>query len=145
MLQTLDTLWKEHLSTMDHLRQGIGLRSYAAKNPKQEYKREAFALFEGFLSNLKHDVARILSHLQIREESDVEAMERQRQESAEQDMQYKHDDASAIAGSTDAEAPAGESSAPFVRDGAKVGRNDPCPCGSGKKYKQCCGSLSKTA
>jgi len=145
MLQTLDTLWKEHLSTMDHLRQGIGLRSYAAKNPKQEYKREAFALFEGFLSNLKHDVARILSHLQIREESDVEAMERQRQESAEQDMQYKHDDASAIAGSTDAEAPAGEGSAPFVRDGAKVGRNDPCPCGSGKKYKQCCGSLSKTA
>ncbi len=145
MLQTLDTLWKEHLSTMDHLRQGIGLRSYAAKNPKQEYKREAFALFEGFLSNLKHDVARILSHLQIREESDVEAMERKRQESAEQDMQYKHDDASAIAGSTDAEAPAGEGSAPFVRDGVKVGRNDPCPCGSGKKYKQCCGSLSKTA
>lgn len=146
MLQTLDVLWKEHLSTMDHLRQGIGLRSYAAKNPKQEYKREAFALFEGFLDNLKHDVARILSHLQIREESDVEAMERQRQQAAEQEMQYKHEDASAMTQpEQETEGPEGETHEPFVRDGVKVGRNDPCPCGSGKKYKQCCGSLSKSA
>lgn len=146
MLQTLDVLWKEHLSTMDHLRQGIGLRSYAAKNPKQEYKREAFALFEGFLDNLKHDVARILSHLQIREESDVEAMERQRQQAAEQEMQYKHEDASAM--SQPEQEPGGhegETHEPFVREGVKVGRNNPCPCGSGKKYKQCCGSLSKSA
>ena len=91
-------------------------------------------------------MARILSHLQIREESDVDAMERQRQQSAEQEMQYKHDDASAMApeGPED-EAGEAESHTPFVREGSKVGRNDPCPCGSGKKYKQCCGSLSKTA
>lgn len=145
MLQTLDTLWKEHLQTMDHLRQGIGLRSYAAKNPKQEYKREAFALFEVFLNNLKHDVARILSHLQIREESDVEAMERQRQEAAEQEMKYQHEDASAMAEAPETNVAEGETHTPFVREGAKVGRNDPCPCGSGKKYKQCCGSLSRTA
>ncbi|MEZ5524634.1 MAG: preprotein translocase subunit SecA [Pseudomonadales bacterium] len=146
MLQTLDVLWKEHLSTMDHLRQGIGLRSYAAKNPKQEYKREAFALFERFLDNIKHDVLRILSHLQIREESDVEAMERQREQAAQQEMQYQHEDASAMADhDVAAETPEGEPQTPFVRDGVKVGRNDPCPCGSGKKYKQCCGSLSKTA
>jgi len=144
MLQTLDMLWKEHLSTMDHLRQGIGLRSYAAKNPKQEYKREAFSLFEGFLQNLKHDVARILAHLQIREESDVDALERQRQQAAQQEMEYKHDDASAMP-AQEPETLADGSAAPFVRDGSKVGRNDPCPCGSGKKYKQCCGSLSKTA
>lgn len=144
MLQTLDTLWKEHLSTMDHLRQGIGLRSYAAKNPKQEYKREAFSLFEGFLHNLKHDVTRILAHLQIREESDVDAMERQREQAAQQKMEYKHDDASAMS-SQEPETQADGSPAPFVRDGSKIGRNDPCPCGSGKKYKQCCGSLSRTA
>ena len=144
MLQTLDVLWKEHLSTMDHLRQGIGLRSYAAKNPKQEYKREAFALFETFLNNIKHDVSRILAHLQIRAESDVEAMERQREEAAQQEMQYQHDDASAIASESPEGADA-EGHTPFVRNGEKVGRNDPCPCGSGKKYKQCCGSLSKSA
>ena len=136
MLQTLDTLWKEHLSTMDHLRQGIGLRSYAAKNPKQEYKREAFSLFEGFLHNLKHDVTRILAHLQIREESDVDAMERQREQAAQQKMEYKHDDASAMS-SQEPETQADGSPAPFVRDGSKIGRNDPCPCGSG--------SLSRTA
>jgi preprotein translocase subunit SecA len=146
MLQTLDTLWKEHLSTMDHLRQGIGLRSYAAKNPKQEYKREAFSLFEAFLDNLKQDVTRILSHLQIREESDVEAMERQRELAAQQEMEYKHDDATAMASDApEGETTEDESHTPFVRGGEKVGRNDPCPCGSGKKYKQCCGSLSKTA
>ncbi|MEH6358203.1 MAG: preprotein translocase subunit SecA [Pseudomonadales bacterium] len=145
MLQTLDVLWKEHLATMDHLRQGIGLRSYAAKNPKQEYKREAFTLFEGFLQNLKHDVTRILSHLQIRAESDVEAMERQRQDAAQQEVEYTHEDASAITADGPQAADEGaETAAPFVRGGSKVGRNDPCPCGSGKKYKQCCGSLSKT-
>jgi preprotein translocase subunit SecA len=150
MLQTLDVLWKDHLATMDHLRQGIGLRSYAAKNPKQEYKREAFNLFESFLYNIKHDVVRILSHLQIREESDVDALERQRQQAAEQEMKYTHDDASAVA----ADAPPGKAkkaaaqgsglATPFVRGAVKVGRNDACPCGSKKKYKQCCGRISST-
>ncbi len=143
MLQVLDTLWKEHLATMDHLRQGIGLRGYAQKNPKQEYKREAFQLFQDLLESLKRDVIRFLSHIQIQRDEDVEALERERREAqAKKQMEFQHAESSALA---EAGADAGgeeEQHSPFVRDGRKVGRNEPCPCGSGKKYKHCHGSLS---
>jgi len=144
MLQVLDTLWKEHLATMDHLRQGIHLRGYAQKNPKQEYKREAFDLFQQLLTSIKQDVIRIICHVQVQKPEEVEEMERQRQAQHEQEqMQYRHDDASAMPSDQPQQAEEGEEVAeqPFVRDGAKVGRNDPCPCGSGKKYKQCHGKL----
>ncbi|MBY4676591.1 preprotein translocase subunit SecA [Marinobacterium arenosum] len=146
MLQVLDTLWKEHLQTMDHLRQGIHLRGYAQKNPKQEYKREAFQLFQELLENIKRDVIRILSHVQVRQPEDVEEMEQQRREQAErQQMNYQHEQAGAMAAaesSDEGEAEADTAVATYVRSEAKVGRNDPCPCGSGKKYKQCHGKLS---
>ena len=145
MLQVLDNLWKEHLATMDQLRQGIHLRAYAQKNPKQEYKREAFELFESMLSSLKHDVVRFLANVQIQRECELEQLEQQRrEEEAAKQMQFKHDEASAI-GSVDAdesEAATAAEVAPFVREEKKVGRNEPCPCGSGKKYKQCHGKLS---
>ena len=149
MLQILDTLWKEHLQTMDHLRQGIHLRGYAQKNPKQEYKREAFQLFQELLDNIKQDVVRILSHVQVRQPEEVEAMEQQRREQAErQQMNYQHEETSAMgegagAGSQQPETAQNEAGAeqPFTRETPKVGRNEPCPCGSGKKYKQCHGKL----
>tara|TARA_E500000178_G_scaffold94116_3_gene93060 strand:- start:6086 stop:8785 length:2700 start_codon:yes stop_codon:yes gene_type:complete len=144
MLQVLDGLWKEHLQTMDQLRQGIHLRAYANKNPKQEYKREAFELFQGLLERLKHDVIRILSQLQIKRQDEAEEIERQRREqAAKQELAFQHAHVSAVpTDSTDAEEKASEPQQPVVRSGAKVGRNDPCPCGSGKKYKQCHGALS---
>jgi preprotein translocase subunit SecA len=144
MLQVLDTLWKEHLQTMDHLRQGIHLRGYAQKNPKQEYKREAFQLFQQLLDNIKHDVVRILSHVQVRQPEEVEAMEQQRREqAARQQMNYQHEESSAMGEESDAEAQEQSATAePYTRDGRKVGRNEPCPCGSGKKYKQCHGKLA---
>ena len=143
MLQVLDTLWKEHLATMDQLRQGIHLRAYANKNPKQEYKRESFELFERLLDRLKYEVIRFLSHVQVQRQDEAAELERQRREAAaRQQMAFEHAQASAVA----AEAPeAGtESERPQTvkRDTPKVGRNDPCPCGSGKKYKQCHGALS---
>lgn len=143
LLQVLDTRWKEHLAAMDHLRQGIHLRGYAQKNPKQEYKRESFELFQDMLGNIKHDAIRILSHVQVQQESDVEEMERRRREAqAEQAYQYQHAESSAM-GSEDTSAEQDENAAqPFVREGRKVGRNEPCPCGSGKKFKQCHGKLS---
>lgn len=151
MLQVLDTLWKEHLQTMDLLRQGIHLRGYAQKNPKQEYKREAFNLFQTLLENIKRDVVRILSHVKVRQPEDVEAMEQQRREQAErQQMDFQHEqrtaaDAEQQAAQTQAEAEGeqavAEAPKTVVRDHPKVGRNDPCPCGSGKKYKQCHGRL----
>ncbi|WP_292952752.1 preprotein translocase subunit SecA [Neptuniibacter sp. UBA847] len=143
MLQVLDTLWKEHLQTMDHLRQGIHLRGYAQKNPKQEYKRESFHLFQELLDNIKRDVIRIICHVQVQQPEEVEAMEQQRREQAEkQQMDFTHSQSSAM--SEDSEAPEGseEQGETFVRDGKKVGRNEPCPCGSGKKYKQCHGKLA---
>jgi preprotein translocase subunit SecA len=128
---------------MDYLRQGIHLRSYAQKNPKQEYKREAFQMFTGLLDRIKIDVVSILSKVQVRAESDVAAVEEQRRSTAP--MQFRHDDASAMPAEAD-DAAAGEapesSAQPFVRDGRKIGRNEPCPCGSGKKYKHCHGKLS---
>ncbi|GIU33195.1 preprotein translocase subunit SecA [Shewanella schlegeliana] len=141
MLQTLDGLWKEHLSAMDHLRQGIHLRGYAQKNPKQEYKRESFELFQQMLESLKHDVISILSKVQVQAQSDVEEMEeRRRQEDAKIRRDYQHAEAEALVGAEESAALA--ATQPVVRDGEKVGRNDPCPCGSGKKYKQCHGKLS---
>ena len=145
MLQVLDSLWKEHLQTMDHLRQGIHLRAYAQKNPKQEYKREAFELFQQMLETLKHDVVRYLSHVQIRREDELEQIEQQRrEEEARKKMQFQHAEVSALEAAVDDEAgePTPAQPIPFVRDEPKVGRNDPCPCGSGKKYKQCHGKLS---
>jgi preprotein translocase subunit SecA len=143
MLQVLDQAWKEHLAAMDYLRQGIHLRSYAQKNPKQEYKREAFQMFTGLLDRIKIDVVSILSKVQVRAESDVAAVEEQRRSTAP--MQFRHDEASAIPAEP-GDAVAGEepetSAQPFVRGGRKIGRNEPCPCGSGKKYKHCHGKLS---
>jgi len=154
MLQILDGLWKDHLATMDQLRQGIFLRSYSGKNPKQEYKREAFALFQELLANLQREVIKVLSHVKVRQEDDADAIERQReQERSKATMQFMHQAASALSreNSEDADGdPAAAQAAqgvapapkqPFVREDKKVGRNEPCPCGSGKKYKLCHGKL----
>lgn len=138
MLQVLDQQWREHIATMDQLRQGIHLRSYAQKNPKQEYKREAFQLFIELLDRMKREVVTILSRVQVRSDEEVAALEEQRRRAADSDMEYQHDEASAMGGN----AVADEEHTPFVRDGRKIGRNEPCPCGSGKKYKQCHGRLN---
>ncbi|KUM53319.1 preprotein translocase subunit SecA [Rheinheimera sp. EpRS3] len=137
MLQSLDTHWKEHLAAMDHLRQGINLRGYAQKNPKQEYKREAFELFSTMLENLKVDVVGVLSRVQVRAAEDVEAVEDQRRKADAVPHDYQHAEAEHVGGEIPEDAPR----APVFRDQDKVGRNDPCPCGSGKKYKQCHGKL----
>ncbi|MDO6686919.1 MULTISPECIES: preprotein translocase subunit SecA [unclassified Agarivorans] len=136
MLQTLDQLWKEHLAAMDHLRQGIHLRGYAQKNPKQEYKRESYELFMQMLEALKLDVVSILSRVQVQAPEEVEAMEAKRREAEERAMKLRQQQSQ---GQTEESAEPGHT---VVRDGQKVGRNDPCPCGSGKKYKQCHGKLS---
>ncbi|HEX7329482.1 MAG TPA: preprotein translocase subunit SecA [Casimicrobiaceae bacterium] len=149
MLQTLDQHWREHLASLDHLRQGIHLRGYAQKNPQQEYKREAFELFSDMLDRIKQDVVKIILTVQVRSQEDVQAVE---PEPAVSNVRYQHaefDDALAHGGNGDAEAGAGGAEAavavaaapPFVRASQKVGRNDPCPCGSGKKYKHCHGRL----
>jgi preprotein translocase subunit SecA len=139
MLNILDSLWKEHLATMDHLRQGIHLRAYAQKNPKQEYKREAFELFEALLNNLKVEVIRFLARVEIRQEEDVDAVQEQRRKKEEErKVQYQHDQASAIGEVSEDTS----GSMPYTREGRKVGRNDPCPCGSGQKFKQCHGKLN---
>ena len=143
MLQVLDTLWKEHLATMDHLRQGIHLRAYAQKNPKQEYKRESFELFEQLLSSLKYDVVKFLSHVQIQHPDEAELIEQQRREAAEREkLAFQHAASSAMAEEA-AESRDSPEARPqtFTRQERKVGRNEPCPCGSGKKYKQCHGKL----
>ncbi|MDP5070875.1 MAG: SEC-C metal-binding domain-containing protein [Congregibacter sp.] len=148
MLQVLDTLWKEHLATMDHLRQGIHLRAYAQKNPKQEYKRESFELFQELLTSLKYEVVKFLSHVQIKKKNEAELIEQQRRNDAERaQLAFQHAQASGMspeAGGARAPGP-GQAEAtpaqPITRSEPKVGRNDPCPCGSGKKYKQCHGAL----
>jgi len=161
MLGQLDTQWKEHLAALDYLRQGIHLRGYAQKNPKQEYKREAFDMFGSMLEQVKHDVASIVSRVQFASREDIERMEAQR--AATNNIQAQHAEAqSAIAGPAaqsagaparapgmrssgppmSAEQPAAEAPPPFVRTDRKIGRNEPCPCGSGKKYKRCHGRLS---
>ncbi|MHB1300456.1 MAG: preprotein translocase subunit SecA [Burkholderiales bacterium] len=135
MLQSLDNHWREHLAALDHLRQGIHLRGYAQKNPKQEYKREAFELFSEMLESIRTDVTQNLLTVQIRSEADIEAVEAP---AALENVRYQHADFD------EALAPGEEAGEhqPFVRIGEKVGRNDPCPCGSGKKYKQCHGKLA---
>jgi len=142
MLQTLDTLWKEHLAAMDHLRQGIHLRGYAQKNPKQEYKRESFELFEGLLEALKTDVITVLSRVRVQQQEEVERMEEQRRAQAEAAARLAQTQHAAAQNplSEDAEPEEGAQQ-PMVRDERKVGRNEPCPCGSGKKYKQCHGKI----
>ena len=152
MLQILDQRWKEHLASMDYLRQSIHLRAYAQKQPKQEYKRESFELFQELLYNIKLDVVKLLSRVQIEAPSAVEQAERRRREEAEKRMRFSHQAASALeapakssaggdaASSAQAEPP--DKAAPFVRSDRKVGRNEPCPCGSGRKYKQCCGKVA---
>ncbi|GAB3286808.1 preprotein translocase subunit SecA [Parahaliea aestuarii] len=150
MLQVLDNLWKDHLATMDHLRQGIHLRAYAQKNPKQEYKRESFALFEQLLNSLKHEVVKFLSHVQIQRQDESALIEaRRRQEAEREKLAFQHAAATAMAAeaaaqqqSSAVEAGAAEGVPQTVtRNQPKVGRNEPCPCGSGKKFKQCHGKL----
>ncbi len=139
MLQTLDSHWKEHLAAMDYLRQGIHLRGYAQKNPKQEYKREAFELFNEMLERIKYEVVGVLSKVQVRAEEDVASVEQQRRTPVP--MQYQHEEVSALADDEQAAASDEQGVTTFVREGRKVGRNEPCPCGSGKKYKQCHGRM----
>ncbi len=134
MLNVLDQQWKDHLGNMDYLRQGIHLRGYAQKQPMQEYKRESFEMFTALLDNIQHEVVRILARVQVRAEEDVEAVETQRRQDTP--MEYHH------AGSPEASGRAAVHDEPFVREGRKVGRNEPCPCGSGKKFKQCHGKLA---
>ena len=144
MLQVLDTLWKEHLQVMDQLRQGIHLRAYANKNPKQEYKRESFELFAGLLQRLKYEVMRFLSFVQVKHADEAAAVEqRRRVTAAKQNMAFEHAEANPVASDPSAVAPSqAPPPQPMTRMEPKVGRNDPCPCGSGKKYKQCCGALA---
>ncbi len=146
MLHVLDTLWKEHLANMDHLRQGIGLRAYAQRNPKQEYKRESFVLFQDMLEKLKHEVTRVLFRLEPMTQEQFDAMEQQRQaeaELAQRKMRMQHEEVSALGAETQPEQPAQPAKQePMVRAHAKIGRNEPCPCGSGKKYKSCHGKLA---
>jgi len=140
LLDVLDRHWKEHLVAMDHLRQGIGLRGYAAKNPKQEYKREAFEMFGQMLEQIKIDVIGILAKIQVRTEADVEMAERKQEP---KQMTYNHPAApNALSGETGEEPAPEQSKQPFIRSERKIGRNEPCPCGSGKKYKQCHGRLN---
>ena len=151
MLTVLDNAWKEHLSSMDYLRQGIYLRGYAQKQPKQEYKRESLLLFSDMLDHVKAEVTQILARIHIQSEAEIAAMEADRQRmAARAALEFQHADASGYAGTTDGEDAAARSGAAamaaaapttVVRDGPKVGRNDPCPCGSGKKYKHCHGRL----
>ena len=145
MLQVLDTIWKEHLAAMDYLRQSIGLRGYAQKNPKQEYKREAFEMFHALVDRFKHEVVTILSKVNVRAREDVEAVDHQRRRS--QTMKFEHAGAGTLSGedqSTQQSDRAGTATgqSPYVRKNKKVGRNEPCPCSSGRKYKKCCGRNS---
>ena len=144
MLQILDQKWKEHLASMDHLRQGIHLRAYAQKQPKQEFKRESFELFQNLLFDIKYELVRMLSRMQIESPEEVEAQERLRRAEAAKRMNFEHSKAQGMGGeetppqSPNQADPKGET---FVRNQPKVGRNEPCPCGSGRKFKQCHGTV----
>jgi preprotein translocase subunit SecA len=140
MLQSLDQHWKEHLAAMDHLRQGIHLRGYAQKNPQQEYKKEAFALFTEMLEALKLDVVTILSKVKVRAPEDVDAVDEQRKAADSAPREFRHEQSGPAAEEPTQQNDADAQGQP-VRKGAKVGRNEPCPCGSGKKYKHCHGKL----
>jgi preprotein translocase subunit SecA len=138
MLQSIDNHWREHLASLDHLRQGIHLRSYAQKNPKQEYKREAFELFANLLNTVKSEVTKVTMLVQVKTEADVEAVDKPVEV---ENVQYQHASYDDALDNANAETDAITSTEPVIRNGVKVGRNDPCPCGSGKKYKQCHGAL----
>ncbi|HEX2493488.1 MAG TPA: preprotein translocase subunit SecA [Steroidobacter sp.] len=150
MLHQLDSHWREHLAAMDYLRQGIHLRSYAQKNPKQEYKREAFELFSTMLDRIKHDTVSMLSRMQLRTQAEIEAEEQERQRRLARALQFQHAAPEQIAAPAAqgpiAEPEAAQTAEPvvqFVRETKKVGRNEPCPCGSGKKFKHCHGALAR--
>jgi preprotein translocase subunit SecA len=171
MLRTLDQHWREHLAAMDYMRQGIFLRSYAQKNPKQEYKREAFELFSAMLDRIKFDTVTTVSKIQVRSQAEIEREELERQQRLARALHAQHAEAispiqslpgpddsgggaaggggGAVSGGGNvmeidprASAPA---AAPFVRPLPKVGRNEPCPCGSGRKYKHCHGALQQAS
>jgi preprotein translocase subunit SecA len=141
LLQVLDKHWKDHLAAMDYLRQGIHLRGYAQKNPKQEFKREAFAMFEEMLGAIKQEVVDIISKVQVRTQTDVDAVEEQRRQT--KPMHFKHAAADSLREEESAEGVRAEDvpQHPFVRQQPKIGRNELCPCGSGKKYKHCHGKI----
>jgi preprotein translocase subunit SecA len=152
MLQSIDTHWREHLAALDYLRQGIHLRGYAQKQPKQEYKREAFELFAAMLDSIKREVTKTLMNIRVQTREEVEEAERLAEEAARavRNIQYQHADysaATAESSAADESAPQvamgapDDSATPFVRSTQKVGRNDACPCGSGKKFKHCHGKL----
>ena len=141
MLHVLDTQWKEHLAAMDYLRQSVGLRGYAQKNPKQEYKREAFEMFENMLAQIKHEVISYIARIEVNTQAEMEAIERA-QQASNLDMEFKHaENVNLLSEAATDEAPPPETEKPFRR-GQKVGRNEPCPCGSGRKYKHCHGKLT---
>ena len=142
-LQVLDSYWKDHLASMDHLRQGIGLRGYAQKDPKQEYKREAFEMFTSMLDRIKREITTLLARVQLREENEVAEMEANMQlQQQQQPMEFNHPDVDSGSPDQMVEDEAVKTSTPYVRQEKKVGRNEPCPCGSGKKYKQCHGKIT---
>jgi preprotein translocase subunit SecA len=144
MLQSIDSHWREHLASLDYLRQGIHLRGYAQKQPKQEYKREAFELFSSMLDGIKREVTQVLVNVRVESQAAVAAAEKAAEEAAArvaQNVQYHHADYEEALAAAD-KAAEDQGAAPFVREAAKIGRNDPCWCGSGKKYKQCHGKLS---
>jgi preprotein translocase subunit SecA len=142
MLESLDNHWKEHLAAMDHLRQGIHLRGYAQKNPKQEYKREAFAMFESLLANIKQDVIKVLTRVRVREDAPMDLPEHAPQPIEFTHQEFKGFGEDSPVNAAQPEQPSEETAQPFVREDRKIGRNEPCPCGSGKKYKQCHGKLT---
>ncbi|MCY1412628.1 Protein translocase subunit SecA [compost metagenome] len=146
LLRVLDDLWKDHLSTMDHLRHGIHLRGYAQKNPKQEYKRESFTLFQELLDSIKRDTIRVLSHVQVRREDPIEEEARLRREAEElaQRMQFQHADAPGLeqVEAHEEGADVAVAAATPVRNDLKLGRNELCWCGSGKKFKHCHGQIN---
>ena len=144
MLNVLDQNWKEHLARMDFLRQGIHLRGYAQKQPKQEYKREAFELFSEMLDKVKREVTQLLARVRIRSEDEIaqlEAEDRQRMEAQANRMQFQHPDMGSLGAGEEVDEMQADPALAGGRIGPKIGRNDPCPCGSGKKYKQCHGQL----
>ncbi|HEX2585348.1 MAG TPA: SEC-C metal-binding domain-containing protein, partial [Steroidobacteraceae bacterium] len=141
MMQALDSHWREHLAAMDYLRQGIHLRSYAQKNPKQEYKREAFELFSSMLDRIKHDTVSLLSRVQVRSEAEIQAQEEERQRRLEQALQTRHAAPESLIAPQVQPAEPEQPAEPFIRQGRKLGRNELCPCGSGKKFKNCHGAL----
>ncbi len=151
MLQTLDQHWREHLAAMDYMRQGIGLRSYAQKNPKQEYKREAFELFSAMLDRNKLDIISTLSKIQVRSQAEIEREELERQQRLARALQLQHAEAISPIAAPEPEAARDTDSAPpgrgagFAPGSPKVGRNEPCPCGSGRKYKHCHGALQSAS